>query len=34
MAYKEEHLIKNINNNIKNKTIKKYNFDHKKISEI
>ena len=30
MAYREEYLIKNININIINKTIKKFILDHKK----
>ena len=30
MAYREDYLIKNININIINKTIKKYILDHKK----
>ena len=34
MAYKEEYLIKNNNNNIINKTIKKYILDHKKNYKI
>ena len=34
MAYKEEYLIKNIDINLRNKTIKKYILDHKKIYKI
>ena len=34
MAYKEENLFKNININIINKTINKYNLDYKKIYKI